>query len=422
MNIFQQMQGAACGCEELDADARLMSVDAALRAGLALAPEPQADEDLALAEASGRVLARPVRAQADMPPFDNAGMDGYALRVGDIGKDAVLPVRDVSAAGGGAAALMSGSAMRIFTGAPLPRGADAVVMQEMVQREGDAVTLRIRPGVGDNIRRRGEDQRRGAPVLAPGRLLDARAIAACAGAGAGRLRVWRKLRVGLVLTGDELRPAGAPLPEGAIWDVNTPMLRSLITCGWAAVTQVRHVPDTAADLADALAALAREVDLIVTSGGVSVGDRDHMRGVLATLGAEVGVSGVAMKPGKPVTLSRLGRVPVISLPGNPVSACVTWLVLGAPLAARMAGQTDPRPARRLVRSGGPLQHRSGRCEYRPARLSGHGGDGLDVVSTGAGTYSAQLMPLAAADGLVLIPAETDTLATGDMLEFLPFPS
>lgn len=412
----------ACGCDDVDLVAPLTPVKDALAAGLALVDPLREVEELDLATARGRILAQPVRAGADMPGFDNSGMDGYAICVGEGAMTAplVLPVSGVSAAGTAAADMVPGTAMRIYTGAPVPRGADAVVMQERTERRGDEIAVLTLPKPGENVRRRGEDVTRGDVVLKAGQLLDAKAIAACAGAGAGQVQVVRKLRVALLLTGDELTPAGEPLGSGAIWDVNTPMLCAMIASERAEITGVHHVADDLAAVVAALDGLEGSVDLIVTSGGVSVGDRDHVKPALHALGAQVAVNGVAIKPGKPVTLSRLCGTVVVSLPGNPVSAYVTWAVFGAPIAARLAGMTQGGVKRRHVRADASLCHKPGRCEYRPARITGYGSDGLEVVTSGTATHSAQLAPLAMADGLVLIPGETERLDQGDLMEFLPF--
>jgi len=427
MSVYSAMVSSDCGCDDAALVAPLMTVPNALEVGLGMAGQVAETEPVPLHLARGRVLARPVRAQADMPAFDNSGMDGYALCTQDLvpGEASGLPVQAVSAAGDGVAELAPGTAMRIFTGAPVPKGADAVVMQEHTKREGDTISLTRIPEPGENIRRQGEDMRRADRVLDAARLLDPKAIAACAGAGVGQVDVWRRLRVALVLTGDELTKAGEALQGGAIWDVNTPMLCSLIECGWAVVSEIRQVADDRTAMIAALDELAGRVDMIVTSGGVSVGDRDHVKPALKALGAKIGVSGVAIKPGKPITLSVLGGTMVVSLPGNPVSAFVTWVVFGAPIAARMAGltgQTGTGQPRRHVRADQALHHKPGRCEYRPARIAGYGSDGLEVVSTGTGTHSAQLGPLAEADGLVLIPVGVDCLNQGDLMEFLPFPA
>jgi molybdopterin molybdotransferase len=424
MSVYASTTSPACGCDDVALLAPLVPVSAALEIGLKMV-SPVADaEPVELGRAHGRVLADPVRAGADMPGFDNSGMDGYAVCVADLepGPEPCLPVQGISAAGDAVTRLAPGTAMRIFTGAPVPRGADAVVMQELTRTGGDRITFDHIPQPGENIRRQGEDMRRLDHVVQAGCLLGSREIAACAGAGVGQVSVWRALRVALVLTGDELVPAGEALRDGAIWDVNTPMLHSLITCGWAEITEIRQVRDDRAALVATLDELAGKVDLIVTSGGVSVGERDHVKPALDALDARIGVSGVAIKPGKPITLSTLRDTVVVSLPGNPVSAFITWQVFGAPMAARMAGRTEGGRARRHVRADRDLHHNPGRCEYRPARITGYGSDGLEVVSTGTQTHSARLGPLAGADGLVLIPAEVDGLKQGDLMEFLPFPA
>jgi len=428
MSVYSPIASSACGCDDPALVSPLMPVAEALLTGLRMAHPVEEMDDVTLLEARGRFLARPVLARADMPGFDNSGMDGYALCIADLPSetDPDLPVVGVSAAGQAATGLASGTAMRIYTGAPVPVGADAVVMQEMTRQKNGRITVMRVPQPGENIRRRGEDMRCNDLVLEGGRLLDPKSIAACAGAGAGQVDVRRALRMALVLTGDELTPAGDALTDGAIWDVNSPMLRGLIDCGWAKITQRHQMVDDRAALVAKLAELAGQVDIIVTSGGVSVGDRDHVKPALEALGARIAVSGVAIKPGKPVTLSilggTLGDTLVISLPGNPVSAFVTWQVFGAPLAARMAGLDGLNNPRRHVRADQTLFHKPGRCEYRPARITGYGSDGLEVVTTGTGTFSAQLGPLAESDGLVLIPAEVDRLEKGDLLEFLPFPA
>jgi len=422
MSVYAPIASPACGCDDADIASPLMPVSKALEAGLKMVTPVSGVETVGIHEARGRVLARPVRAQADMPAFDNSGMDGYAVCTTGLvqGEPLQLTVRGISVAGNVPVSLASGTAMRIYTGAPVPRGADAVIKQEQTKGCGDGIILSRAPEPGENIRRQGEDICSSEKVIEAGRLLGPKAIAACAGAGVGQVSVRPRIRVALVPTGDELTPAGEPLGGGAIWDVNTPMLRALIESDRAIVDRVCQVKDERTALAAMLDELAGQVDLIVTSGGVSVGDRDHVKPALEQLGALIGVSGVAIKPGKPVTLSRLRDTMVVSLPGNPVSAFVTWKVFGAPITARMAGLGGSRHARRHVHADKALRHKTGRCEYRPARIVGYGSDGLEVVSTGTSTHSARLGPLAEADGLVLIPADTECLNTGELMEFLPF--
>ena len=418
MTVFERIESAACGCDGAAAPAGLMPVREAVAAALALVAPVAETEDVPLGAAPGRVLAAPVRARADMPRFDAAAMDGYALRYADLPESGVLPVRGVSAAGDAQAALQEGAMMRIYTGAPVPAGADTVVMQEHVARCGDDVRVPGPVTAGANIRRAGGDQRAGDAMLAAGTRLEAKHLAVCAGAGAGTVTVRRRPRVALLLTGDEILPAGAELAGGAIWDVNTPMLTALFAAAGAETVTTWQVADDPADLAAALDSLDGAVDLIVTSGGVSVGDRDPVKPALRALGARVAASGVAIKPGKPVTVSRLARTAVLSLPGNPVSAFVTWHVLGRPMLDRLSGADSP-PLRRHVRAAAPLAHKPGRCEYRPARIAGYDGQGREIVACADHVNSAHTGPLAGADGLILIPAETEQVAAGDMLHFLP---
>lgn len=418
MTVFERIESAACGCDGGHGAKALMPVGVAVAAALSQVVRIADTEEVALGEAQGRILAAPVLAGADMPRFDNAAMDGYALRLADLPASGTLPVCGTAAAGDAPAALPPGAMMRIYTGAPIPAGADAVVMQEIVRRQGNRATVTGAVRAGDNIRTAGADQRRGDAVLAPGVRLAPKHIAICAGAGAGRVTVRRRVRAALLMTGDEIAPAGQALSGGAIWDVNTPMLSALCQQAAIEVIAVRQVPDRRAALAAALADLAGEVDLIVTSGGISVGDRDHMKPALGDLGAQSVVSGVAIKPGKPVTVSRLGKTMILSLPGNPVSAYVTWHVLGRPLVDRLAG-ARAHPLRRHVRAVAALNHKPGRCEYRPATITGYDAQGIETVACAPHVNSANLGPLAAADGLILIAADTDAVAAGDMLEFLP---
>lgn len=418
MTVFETRQTAACGCDQVGH--ALMPVGEAVKAALALAVPVAETERLPLTAARGRTLAAPVTAGTDMPRFDNSGMDGYALRYKDVDHAGWMAVAGINAAGEATKDLPAGAAMRIYTGAPVPRGADTIVMQEKVERKGDEIRLLAPCDKGSNIRQQGEDCRAGADLLPTGTALDAKALALCAGAGAGMLTVYRRPRIAIVLTGDEITPAGTPLTGGAIWDVNGPMLDALCHEAGVEIVETRYVVDTRADMASALGGLAGQVDMIVTSGGVSVGDRDHVAGALHDIGAKTAVAGVAIKPGKPVTVACAADCVVLGLPGNPVSAFVTWHVLGRPLAARLSGKVGADDTRWHVRAATALSHKPGRCEYRPAKITGHDADGHQVIVCADHMHSADLAPLASADGLVLIPGDAEHLRQGELLEFLPF--
>jgi molybdopterin molybdotransferase len=229
-----------------------------------------------------------------------------------------------------------------------------------------------------------------------------------------------RLRVAILSTGSELAEPGMPLAPGQIWNANRSLLAGLLTDPWVSLTDLGALPDTPDRLTDALLQGAATADLVVTTGGVSVGDEDHMPGLVCRAGGRIHVRDVAMKPGKPVTIGTLGPAIWLGLPGNPVAAFVTWTVLGAPLARAMAGLTAIAPRKSVVRLAADVEHKRGRCDYRLARRLGHDAQGVEVVAclTGAGSHRSAL--LAEAEGLALIPADADGMAAGDLVQFLPF--
>jgi molybdopterin molybdotransferase len=423
MTIHPAIHAPGCGCDSQPMLKSVISIDAALDCIDQNAIPPAASETVPLGSGFGRILARPVRAASMAPPFDNAAMDGYAVRSADLAGNGPWRLRVVARIPAGLdprAAVAGTTAARIFTGAPVPVGADAVVMQEEVRREGDAIVLCRKPAPGLNIRKAGSDMRAGDCVLEPGCRLGAREIAACAAAGAGLVDVRPRLRVGLIVTGDEVRPAGDTRGSADIWDINTPMLSALL-CGPALqVVSVGQAADNRRGLAAQLAALAAETDLIITTGGISVGEEDHVKPALADLGAEILFAGVAIKPGKPVSFGRIGRAMWLGLPGNPLSAFVTWQIFGHALLRRMTGQQDPRHPRRHVVLAEPIRRKAGRCELRPASLSGFDAAGRETVRCADAIHSGRVGFLPLSDGLLFIPADADHLPAGALVEFQPF--
>lgn len=408
-----------CGC---DAAPSLLPVDEALARALALVEPVAGREAVPLGRAAGRVLAEPVRAARPLPPFDNAAMDGYALRLADLSGPGPwrLPVAARRRAGDAPGALPPHAACRILTGAALPLGADAVVAQEDAAHDAGTITLTRRPRPGQHIRRAGDDVAGGAEVLAAGRLIGAREAGAAAAAGAGEVTARRRLTVALLATGSELVAPGRPLAPGQIWDANTALLAAALDQPWIERVAPCALPDDPPRLAGALAGACARADLVITTGGVSVGDEDHMARLFAEAGGAIHVMKVAMKPGKPLTVGRLGRALWLGLPGNPVAAFVTWTVIGARLAEAMAGIGPAAPRKTLARLAAPLRHRPGRCEYRPARLLGWSAQGAQMVECLDAPGSHRIALLARAEGLVLIPAEAEAMAAGDLVEFLPF--
>lgn len=422
MTIHQAIASPGCGCDSQDMLHALIGIDEALiRIAGHVAPAGRT-EALSLNHAFGRILAQPVRSRSMAPAFDNAAMDGYAIATSALTGAGpwVLPVVARVPAGQAVTTPVVGAvAARIFTGAPIPDGADAVVMQEEVQRDGDVVHLSRRPETGLNIRRAGSDMASGATVFDKGQRLGAREIAACAAAGVGILRVRRRLRVALLVTGDEVRRAGGAREEAQIWDVNTPMLMASLAAADVDIVAAAHGADNLSGLVRQLGDLAAQADLVITTGGISVGEEDHVKPAVMALGGVTLFSGVAIKPGKPVSVGRIGKAHWLGLPGNPVSAFVTWQVFGLALVRALSGE-GLAPTRRHVVTAGPIRRKPGRCELRPARLAGFDTHGRETVYFEDATHSARVGLLSRADGLMFLPADVESLPAGALVEFQPF--
>jgi len=413
----------SCGCDAAPRGKPLLPVQDALTQIRRAVAAVDGIETLPVAQSRGRILARDVQAKIMMPPFDNAAMDGYAMGRPDGPAD--MPVRlpiDQRIAAGQAAQmpLKPGTCVRIFTGAPIPVGADAVIMQEQVRLDGaDAIFDRM-PEAGHNIRRAGEDVGRGDVIVSAGQRISTRELAAITGAGQSNVQVYRKVLIAVICTGSELGTAGEALKAGQIYDVNGPMLASAIAEAGAELVMQFYCPDNQGALAAALAQAAETADLVISTGGVSVGEEDHVHAAIAQAGGALKFAGVAIKPGKPLAFGKIGRAAFLGLPGNPVAAFVTWTVFAKPLCQRLSGAADGLRTARLVRADTPLQHKTGRCEYRPATIVGRDDQSREVVHLGRQVHSAQLAPLVGCDGLVRLPGDVKELPMGSMLEFLPF--
>jgi molybdopterin molybdotransferase len=422
MTIHQAIGSRGCGCDRQDILKSLISIDEALDRIAAHTAPVGRTEAVSLDRAFGRILAQPVRSRSMAPAFDNAAMDGYAIATSALTGAGpwVLPVVARVPAGQAVTTPVDGAvAARIFTGAPIPSGADAVVMQEDVQRDGDVIHLSRRPEPGLNIRRAGSDMASGATVLDKGRRLGPREIAACAAAGAGILRVRRRLRVALLVTGDEVRRAGGACEAAQIWDVNTPMLMASLASAGVEIIASAHGVDSLAGLVNQLGDLAAHADLVITTGGISVGEEDHVKPAVMALGGETLFSGVAIKPGKPVSVGRVCKAYWLGLPGNPVSAFVTWQVFGLALIRALSGE-GPIPTRRHVVTASPIRRKPGRCELRPVTLAGVDAQGREIVRFEDATHSARVGLLSRADGLMFLPADAECLPAGALVEFQPF--
>jgi len=407
----------------------LLSLDEALERLRARATECRISdiESVSTFGALGRVLAEPVRAGVDVPPADNSAMDGYAMRAADVpAAGAVLPVSQRIPAGAVAQSLAAGTAARIFTGAQIPAGADVVVMQEMceaVDADSASPAVRINADVkpGQCIRRRGEDVARGADVLQAGQRLTPQALGLAASVGAASLSVVRRPRVALMSTGDELvMPGDVPpdqLPPGAIYNSNRYTLRGLLEAAGCEVGDLGIVPDTLEATRDSLRRAAADHDLIVTSGGVSVGEEDHLRPAAMAEG-RIDMWQLAIKPGKPLAFGAVRRPDgsealLVGLPGNPVSSFITFLVAVAPVLRALQGAPGVLPQALPMRAEFEQPRVDKRREFLRARITERGG--LELFrNQGSGVLTSAVW----ADGLVDCPPG-QTVKVGDTVQFLP---
>ncbi len=392
----------------------LLSVDEALDVLLAGA-RPVADiETIPTLQATGRVLAQAQTSSMDVPPMDNAAMDGYAVRLADLTHaDTRLRVAQRIAAGAVGTPLAHGTAARIFTGAPIPVGADAVVMQEFCATEGDHVLVRKHPQPEEWIRRRGADIQTGSVVLQSGLRLRAQDTGLAASVGIANLPVHRRVRVALFFTGDELVMPGEPLPPGRIYNSNRFTLNGLARSFGCDVTDYGIVPDRLDATREVLRRAAADNDLIVTSGGVSVGEEDHIKPAVEAEGSLL-MWKIAMKPGRPLAFGRVGHAAFIGLPGNPVSSFVTFLIFVRPFLLRTQGVQRVAPQALDARADFDWLRPDTRREFLRARWNEQGG--LDLYPT---QDSAVLTSTAWADGFVDNPA-SQVVRAGDRVRFLPF--
>lgn len=382
----------------------------------------QRTEHVDLAQASGRVLATSLDATVDIPPADNSAMDGYALRLADWNPEARLPIQQRCYAGDVPEPLKPGHAIRLFTGSVIPAGADVVVMQEDTTEADNQVQISREPKPGQHIRRRGEDTMAGAALLPGGTLLQAAHVALLASQGMATVPVYGQLRVGILTTGDELVLPGQPRATEQIYNSNGPMLAAMVRGMSALPVHVLHARDTEADLLDAFKTLLADCDLVLSVGGVSVGERDLVKPALAALGGELSLWKVRMKPGKPVALAQIDGKPVVSLPGNPVSAYAVFATLVTPLMRRMQGREEifPPVSQLPLRTAQPRQ--DGREEFLrvQCRVADEGGSELVPYGhQGSGVISS----LPWSTGLARLPADVlvqdrDTVAYYDLRHWL----
>jgi molybdopterin molybdotransferase len=392
----------------------LLSVDEALERLLAGARPVAETESVATLSAAGRVLAQAQRSTLNVPPMDNSAMDGYAVRRADLkGPEPRLKVAQKILAGAVGAPLAAGTAARIFTGAPIPPGADAVVMQEHCAAEGDQIVVKKIPGAGEWVRLVGSDIRAGDVILRAGLRLRPQDTGLAASVGIASLPVYRRVRLGLFFTGDELVMPGDPLPPGRIYNSNRFTLNGLARAFDCEVRDYGIVPDSLEATRDMLRRAAAECDVIVTSGGVSVGEADYVKPAVEAEG-ELLMWRISMKPGRPLAFGRVGRASFIGLPGNPVSSFVTFLIFVRPFLLKTQGIVRVNPHAIQARADFDWPEPDARREFLRVKWNERGG--LDLYPT---QDSAVLMSTAWADGLVDNPAD-HAIGAGELVTFMPY--
>ena len=406
-------------------DGGLMPVDDALAILAGRIACVVGTEQVPLRQALGRILAEDVAAPRAVPPHDNSAVDGYAVYHADLNADGEtrLPVAGRIAAGhplDGPAE--RGKAYQIFTGAPMPAGADGgpdtVFMAEDAEVAGDVVILPKGLKKGSNRRFAGEDVKRGDVILRAGQILRAQEIGLAASVGRGNLAVRRKLRAAVFSTGDEVRDPAEGAPDGCIFDANRYTVMSLLDGLGCAVTDLGILPDNPDAIAQALAGAEAGHDLLITSGGVSAGEEDHVKAAVERRGS-IHFWRLAIKPGRPVALGQVGDTAFVGLPGNPVAAMVTFMLIARPLIMMLSGAAETVAPRFPVKAGFAYKKKTGRREWARAKLV-LGGGGMLVAEKRHSSGAGILTSMVDADGLVELPEELTELKEGATVDFLPF--
>ncbi|WJW74761.1 molybdopterin molybdotransferase MoeA [Thiohalobacter sp. IOR34] len=399
----------------------LLSVDEARSRIFDMLRPIRGDEQLAIRSALGRVLAEPVISGIDVPPYANSAMDGYALRAADLPAEGTATLKLIGRAMAGApfeGRVGAGECVRIMTGAKLPDGADTVLMQERVEAEGEQVRINAGHRPGENVRHPGEDMAVGQTVLEPGRRLTPADLGVLASLGIPEVRVRRRLRVAFFSTGDELVSLGQPLGEGQIYDSNRYTLYGMLQRCGAELLDMGVIPDRREAVRRAFQDAMSQADVVITSGGVSVGEADYVKQTLDELG-EVHVWRMAMKPGKPLAVGRLGEATFFGLPGNPVSAMATFYQFVQPALERLGGATPGEPLVLKIPTATDLKKSPGRLEYQRGVLARDAHGNWTVTSSGR-QGSHVLTSMSRANCFVILPAKSAGAKAGELVDVQPF--
>ena len=404
-----------------DFDPKSLSADAALEQIKSGAVRIKGIEKIAIREALNRILAEDIRSHINVPTGTNSAMDGYAVNSGDIPSSGNVELHVSGTAWAGKpydGKLTAGNCVRIMTGAIMPDGADTVIIQEDVQVTGSGIIIDGATGKGDNVRQAGEDIAAGDLILSRGRRLNPADIGLIASLGIAEVCVVRRLRVAFFSTGDELRSIGEPLSDGAIYDSNRYTLYGMLERMGADIIDMGVIKDDRDALEEAFSIAAANADVLITSGGVSVGEADYIKEILAKLG-QVDFWKVAIKPGRPLAFGQVGNALFFGLPGNPVSVMVTFYEFVQPALRKMIGEDDAGVLSLKARCDSKLKKRPGRVEYQRGILQRDEDGDLVVVKTGA-QGSGILRSMSQANCFIILPIASSGVKPGEFVDIQPF--
>lgn len=412
-----------CQCDSTEANRHLLTVEQARALASELVSGPVRQELVSLTSSLGRIAAKDLHAPKPMPFFNNSAMDGYAIQTERLKGEGPFVLKVVGESAAGSSANMefeAESALRIYTGAPVPEGFDAVIAQENCKAGSGVVEFEQKPASGQNIRYKGSDMERGACLLSKGTRIAPHHLGLLAANGYSAINVFAKPRVAVFSTGDELVEPGQPLKDGQIYDCNKPMLIALLASMGINAVDLGALPDDPIITQDFLSKHGDKFDLLISSGSVSVGARDFLKSAFEAVGGHIRSWKVAVKPGKPVMFGKLGRTVFTGLPGNPFAVFVGFNLFVRPQLKRMAGQSGSSMNWQEAKADFLWNRKPGRTEVFPVKVVRVQSTGEEKLKRLGNSVSATLFPLATADGLAMVPPDCDEIRPGDLIQWHAF--